>query len=38
MTPRLTALLRGAELENLTTEVDRLVGLGLPRELALRLG
>ena len=38
MTPRLTALLRGAELDNLNAEVDRLVGLGLPRELALRLG
>jgi glutamate dehydrogenase len=38
MTPRLTGLLRGAELDNLTAEVDRLVGLGLPRDLALRLG
>ena len=38
LTPRLTALLRGAELENLTAEVDRLAGMGLPRDLALRLG
>ncbi|HEV7193978.1 MAG TPA: NAD-glutamate dehydrogenase [Jatrophihabitantaceae bacterium] len=38
MTPRLTALLRGAELDNLTGEVDRLAELGLPRDLAMRLG
>ncbi|MDT4946742.1 MAG: glutamate dehydrogenase [Pseudonocardiales bacterium] len=38
MSSRITGLLRGAELENLYREVDRLVGLGLPRELALRLG
>jgi glutamate dehydrogenase len=36
--PRLTGLLRGKELDNLYTEVDRLVAMGLPRELALRLG
>ncbi|HLY33729.1 MAG TPA: NAD-glutamate dehydrogenase, partial [Jatrophihabitantaceae bacterium] len=36
--PRITTLLRGVEVENLHTEVDRLVGVGLPRELALRLG
>ncbi|PZS27028.1 MAG: NAD-glutamate dehydrogenase [Pseudonocardiales bacterium] len=38
MSSRITGLLRGAELANLYEEVDRLVGLGLPRELALRLG
>ncbi|MFN2517510.1 MAG: NAD-glutamate dehydrogenase [Jatrophihabitantaceae bacterium] len=38
MSSRITALLRGVELANLYEEVDRLVGLGLPRELALRLG
>jgi len=38
MTSHITGLLRGVELANLYTEVDRLVGLGLPRELALRLG
>jgi glutamate dehydrogenase len=38
MSARITGLLRGAELTNLYDEVDRLVGLGLPRELALRLG
>jgi glutamate dehydrogenase len=36
--PRITTLLRGAEVENLHSEVDRLVGVGLPRDLALRLG
>jgi glutamate dehydrogenase len=36
--PRVTGLLRGAELGNLYAEVDRLVALGLPRPLALRLG
>ncbi|MDT4980661.1 MAG: glutamate dehydrogenase [Pseudonocardiales bacterium] len=38
MSSRITGLLHGAELSNLYSEVDRLVGLGLPRELALRLG
>jgi glutamate dehydrogenase len=38
LTPRITRLLRGAELENLNSEIARLVGLGLPQELALRLG
>ncbi len=38
MSARITGLLRGTELSNLDAEVDRLVGLGLPRELALRLG
>jgi len=38
MSSRITGLLRGAELANLYAEVDRLVGIGLPRELALRLG
>jgi glutamate dehydrogenase len=38
MSSRITGLLRGAELANLYAEVDRLVSLGLPRELALRLG
>jgi glutamate dehydrogenase len=38
MSSRITGLLRGAEVANLNAEVDRLVGLGLPRELALRLG
>jgi glutamate dehydrogenase len=36
--PRITSLLRGAEVENLHTECERLVGVGLPRELAVRLG
>jgi glutamate dehydrogenase len=38
ITPRLVGLLRGAELDNLSVEVDRLTGLGLPRDLARRLG
>jgi len=38
MSSRITGLLRGVELANLDAEVDRLVGLGLPRELAVRLG
>jgi glutamate dehydrogenase len=38
LAPRVTGLLRGAELDNLYTEVNRLVGMGLPRPLALRLG
>ncbi|MDP9091978.1 MAG: NAD-glutamate dehydrogenase [Actinomycetota bacterium] len=38
ISPRLTGLLRGAELDNLSVEVDRLAGLGLPRDLARRLG
>jgi len=38
MSSRITGLLHGVELSNLYAEVDRLVGLGLPRELALRLG
>jgi glutamate dehydrogenase len=36
--PRITSLLRGAEVANLDTEVGRLVAAGLPRDLALRLG
>ncbi len=31
-------LLRGSERETLYAEVDRLVGLGIPRDLALRVG
>ncbi|HJQ42005.1 MAG TPA: NAD-glutamate dehydrogenase, partial [Jatrophihabitantaceae bacterium] len=38
MGPRITALLRGAERENLQSEVDRLITLGLAPDLALRLG
>jgi glutamate dehydrogenase len=38
LTPRLPELLRGEERENLHAEADRLVGLGLPRELAIRIG
>jgi glutamate dehydrogenase len=34
---RVPQLLRGRERENLYAEVDRLVGHGLPRELALRI-
>jgi glutamate dehydrogenase len=37
LTPRVTDLLCGAERETLYGEVDRLVALGLPRDLALRL-
>jgi glutamate dehydrogenase len=37
LTPRVTELLRGTERENLYGEVDQLVALGLPRELALKL-
>jgi glutamate dehydrogenase len=38
LTPRIPELLRGEERENLHAEADRLVGLGLPRELAIRIG
>ncbi|MDP9117879.1 MAG: NAD-glutamate dehydrogenase [Actinomycetota bacterium] len=38
LTPRITDLLRGAERDNLDQEVERLVELGVPRALALRLG
>jgi glutamate dehydrogenase len=38
LTPRIAELLRGEERENLHAEADRLVGLGLPRELAVRIG
>jgi len=38
LTPRVAELLCGAERETLYGEMDRLVSLGLPRELALRLG
>ena len=34
---RVPAMLRGVEVENLRRETDRLVGLGLPRELAGRI-
>jgi glutamate dehydrogenase len=35
--PRITALVRGAELADIYGETARLVGLGLPDELAMRL-
>jgi glutamate dehydrogenase len=35
--PRVTSLLRGAELDNFNAELERLSGLGLPHDLALRL-
>ncbi|MBV9823478.1 MAG: NAD-glutamate dehydrogenase, partial [Actinobacteria bacterium] len=35
--PKVPQLLRGRERENLYAEVDRLVGHGLPRELALQI-
>jgi len=35
--PKIPELLRGRERENLYAEVDRLVGHGLPRELALEI-
>ncbi|MDQ1741083.1 MAG: glutamate dehydrogenase [Pseudonocardiales bacterium] len=35
--PKVPELLRGRERENLYAEVDRLVGHGLPRELALQI-
>jgi len=37
LTPKVPELLRGRERENLYAEIDRLVGLGLPRELATRI-
>ena len=37
LTPKVQQLLRGRERENLYAEVDRLVGRGLPRELALQI-
>jgi len=37
LTPKVPDLLRGRERENLYAEIDRLVGLGLPRELATRI-
>jgi glutamate dehydrogenase len=37
LSPRIPDLLRGSERENLYAEVDRLVGLGLPRNLAVRI-
>ena len=37
LAPRVPDLLRGAERQTLYADVDRLVALGLPRELALRL-
>ena len=37
LAPRVTDLLCGAERETLFGEVDRLVALGLPRELSLRI-
>ncbi len=37
LTPKVPQLLRGRERENLYAEVDRLVGHGLPRELALEI-
>ncbi len=38
LSPKIPQLLRGYERENLYAEADRLVGLGLPRDLALRIG
>jgi glutamate dehydrogenase len=38
LTPRIPDLLRGEERENLHADADRLVGVGLPRELAIRIG
>jgi glutamate dehydrogenase len=38
LSPKIPELLRGYERENLYAEADRLVGLGLPRDLALRIG
>ena len=37
LTPKVPDLLRGRERENLYANVDRLIGHGLPRELALRI-
>ena len=37
LSPRVNELLCGLERDNLYTEVDRLVALGLPRELSLRI-
>ena len=37
LTPKVPELLRGRERENLYAEVDRLVGHGLPRDLALQI-
>ena len=38
LSPKIPELLRGYERENLYAEADRLLGLGLPRGLALRIG
>ncbi|MBV9593870.1 MAG: NAD-glutamate dehydrogenase [Actinobacteria bacterium] len=38
LSPGVTDLLRGSERETLLAEVDRLVALGLPRDLSLRIG
>ena len=38
LSPKIPELLRGYERENLYAEADRLVGLGMPRDLALRIG
>ena len=38
LTPRVPQLLRGNERDTLAAEVDRFVGLGLPRQLATRIG
>ncbi|MDQ1734092.1 MAG: glutamate dehydrogenase [Pseudonocardiales bacterium] len=37
LTPKVPELLRGRERQNLHAEIDRLVGHGLPRELASRI-
>ncbi|MDQ2836103.1 MAG: NAD-glutamate dehydrogenase [Actinomycetota bacterium] len=37
LTPKVPDLLRGRERENFYAEIDRLIGHGLPRELALRI-
>ncbi|MDQ1718550.1 MAG: glutamate dehydrogenase, partial [Pseudonocardiales bacterium] len=37
LTPKVPEMLRGRERENLHAEIDRLVGHGLPRELASRI-
>jgi glutamate dehydrogenase len=38
LTPRIPDLLRGVERQNLADEVDRFIQLGLPRDLAVRIG
>ncbi len=37
LSPQIPHLLRGSERENLYAEVDRMVGLGLPRNLSVRI-